>query len=136
MRYRFGNMSFFYCFFQKHRNTSLTMCLLMVFAILTGILVYSKENVRGVKTHQKTNIYHLANESLPVDGDVTKKDLEPSGLNAKYALLMDASNGRVLFGFSTPKNLAKVAETFNMLFPQSGLINSFILYPIIILSKQ
>lgn len=90
-------MSFFYCFIQKHRKTSLTMCLLMVFAILTGILVYSKENVRGVKTHQKTNIYHLANESLPVDGDVTKKDLEPSGLNAKYALLMDASNGRVLF---------------------------------------
>lgn len=46
---------------------------------------------------QKSNIIHIAQNVESVDGDVTNDTLTQEELNAKYALLMDASNGRVLF---------------------------------------
>lgn len=90
-------MSFFYCFFEKYMKAPCMIWLFALFLVVSCVIVNTTENVSESKTRQKTNIYHLANELLPVDGNVKKKDIEPSGLNAKYALLMDASNGRVLF---------------------------------------
>lgn len=67
------------------------------FLVLSCVIVKKTEDAAEAKTRQKTNIYHIANEFVTVDGDVEKKDIEPANLYAKYALLMDAANGRVLF---------------------------------------
>lgn len=90
-------MSFFYCFFEKYIKAPCIIWLFALFLVISCVIVKTTETVSESKTRQKKNIYHLANEFVAVDGDVKETDIEASELNAKYALLMDASNGRVLF---------------------------------------
>lgn len=90
-------MSFFYCIFEKYIKERYMIWFFVLFLVVSCMIVNRTENVLESKTRKETNIFHFANESLPVDGEVMNKDLEPSELNAKYALLMDGSNRRVLF---------------------------------------
>lgn len=120
-------MSFFYCKNKRNReirknSKDTSACFLFCFAgflVLSCVGIQHFESRMNASKRQEMNIYHLtwspeeyidAAEQLEiieykeaiesVDGEVTnqgKKDKEPSNLNAKYALLMDATNRRVLF---------------------------------------
>lgn len=90
-------MSFFYCLFEKYMRAPCFIWLFAIFLVISCVMVKTTEMVSQSETRQKRNIYHLANESVAVDGDMKEKDIKASELNARYALLMDASNGRVLF---------------------------------------
>ncbi len=120
-------MSFFYCKNRKNRkikkdSKDTASCFLLGFACF---IVLSCVGIRHLETRmedskrQEMNIYHLTwspdehmevaeyldtmehNEEIEsVDGEIKNKgeeNKEPSNLNAKYALLMDATNRRVLF---------------------------------------
>jgi len=120
-------MSFFYCNNRDNRETKknskdTASCFLLGFAcflVLSCVGIQHLETRMEDSKRQETNIYHLTwssdepmevaeyldtvdyNEGKEsVDGEIKNKgeeNKEPTNLNAKYALLMDATNRRVLF---------------------------------------
>ena len=90
-------MSFFYCFFEMCRKARYMICLMVLLLVISCISVYMAEHISESDMRNESHIYSYTTESLPVDANVQEKNLEPSELNAKYALLMDWSNRRVLF---------------------------------------
>ncbi len=83
-------MSFFYC-----KKTLFLWG--FAFFLLAGCLFIQRLE-EGEVQHQERNIYRIAMEEKvqAVSGD-TKEEEVPTNLYAKYALLMDATNRRVLF---------------------------------------
>ncbi len=61
------------------------------------MFLYQYLSLQEEPEKQKSNIVHIEKTHQKVDADLRQTDLQPTDLQAKYALLMDASNRRVLF---------------------------------------
>lgn len=108
-------MSFFYCsnkrkkrcaneyektkinhFFNKYiKDAGLVWCF-GTFLFVSGIFMKEMQG-EGHHNRQKMRIYHVDSIAQEVSGPVQTDELDASKLNAKYALLMDATNRRVLY---------------------------------------
>jgi len=118
-------MSFFYCSHRKNYKRvkhSIESYMIWGFAFCLAVsclMIKKVEDEMNLSKRQTMNIFHvslkdgdyiikndedthISKEELEsqvesVDGTVHEENTEPANLNAKYALLMDASNRRVLF---------------------------------------
>lgn len=92
-------------FVDKYINEPFLIWGFACFLVLSCFVVNKYENKLEASERKEVNIYHLTWDSVEgaddevesVDGEVKEDEDAPSNLNAKYALLMDATNRRVLF---------------------------------------
>ncbi len=83
-------------FFNKYiKDAVLIWCFGLCILISSVVIEQNEKNMS--QKRQEMKIYHIKNNEQQVSGTINSEELDASSLNAKYALLMDATNRRVLF---------------------------------------